>query len=240
MGANRWHRLPAWPPESIDIPWYLHGGAGLSPDSPEPDSPPDVFHHDPGDPVPTCGGALLLPPSFPAGPFDQQQIEKRDDVLVYTSAPLRAPLEVIGRIKVHLVAHSTAHATDWVARLCDVNTDGVSRNITDGILRTSQTHMQSRQRHAADEFLIDLWSTAHVFLRGHRIRVQITASCFPRWDRNFGDSPIAARNGAGPVVAAPGAQAARHFVYNNAARPSRLVLPTSRRQPTFRSSRPAS
>jgi putative CocE/NonD family hydrolase len=241
MGANRWRRLPAWPPESIDIPCYLHGGGGLSPDSPESDSPPDVFHHDPGDPVPTCGGALLLPPMFPAGPFDQQQIEKRDDVLVYTSAPLRAPLEVIGRIKVHLVAHSTAPATDWVARLCDVDTDGVSRNITDGILRTSQTHMRSRQGHAADEFLIDLWSTAHVFLPGHRIRVQITASCFPRWDRNFGDSPVSARNGAGPVVAAPGTHTAQHFVYHDAARPSRLVLPTVQAAADpFRSSRPAS
>ena len=207
MGANQWRGLPAWPPESVDIPWYLHGATGLSPDVPEPDSPPDVFHHDLADPVPTCGGALLLPPAFPAGPFDQQQIEKRDDVLVYTSPPLRATLEVIGRVKVHLVARSAPPAADWVARLCDVDAAGVSRNITDGILRSSQTPTQSL---GASEFLIDLWSTAHVFLPGHRVRVQVTASCFPRWDRN------------------PRMQAAQHFVYHDAARPSRLVLPTIR------------
>jgi len=223
MGANQWRRLSAWPPESINVPWYLHSGAELSPGSPEADSPPDAFHHDPADPVPTCGGALLLPPAFPAGPFDQQDIEKRDDVLVYTSAPLRDPLEVIGRIEVRLFAHSTA-PTDWVARLCDVDPGGVSRNITDGILRTNQAHTQGRRDPAPDEFLIDLWSTAHVFLPGHRIRVQITASCFPRWDRNFGDSPMSAGSTAGPEIAAPRIHT-QHLVYLDAARPSRLVLP---------------
>jgi uncharacterized protein len=197
MGADEWRRLPSWPPESTEASWYLHGGGLLSPDSPQPDSPPDVFHHDPGNPVPTCGGGLLLTPQFPAGPVDQRQVEQRDDVLVYTSEPLTAPLEIIGRVAVHLVAASTSPTTDWVARLCDVDIDGVSRNITDGIMRTRQTQ--------ATDILIDLWSTAHVFLPGHRIRVQIAGSCFPRWDRNL--------------------DAARQTVFHDAARPSRLVLP---------------
>ena len=196
MGINRWRHLPAWPPESINVPWYLHADGRLSPDSPEPETRPDEFDHDPRNPVPTCGGALLLPPRFPAGPFDQHQIEKRDDVLVYTSEPLAEQLEIIGRVKLHLFATSAASTADWVARLCDVDADGVSRNIVDGIVRT---------RYAASEHVVDLWSTAHVFMPGHRIRVQITGSCFPRWDRDLA--------------------AARRIVYHDAARPSRLILP---------------
>ena len=208
MGSNQWRRLPTWPPQSIDVPWYLHADGRLSPDFPEPDSPADSFEHDADNPVPTCGGALLLPPQFPAGPFDQQQIEKRDDVLVYTSEPLTDAVEVIGRVKLHLVAASTASTTtaftasttpvDWVARLCDVDADDVSRNVTDGVLRTDRP---------AAEHVIDLWSTAHVFLPGHRIRLQVTSSCFPRWDRDLNTG--------------------HRIVYHDAARPSRLVLPVT-------------
>lgn len=205
MGTNEWRCFQTWPPESVDVPWYLHADGRLSLDVPDSDSPPDAFRHDPADPVPTCGGALLMAPEFPAGPYDQRHVEERDDVLVYTGAPLRAPLEVIGRISVHLVAESTAPGTDWVARLCDVDTGGVSRNITDGILRTRL----ARAHGPAREHVIDLWSTAHVFLPGHRIRVQVASSCFPRWDRNL-------------IVA-------RQSVYHDAARPSRVILPVVRR-----------
>jgi putative CocE/NonD family hydrolase len=207
MGANEWRRFPAWPPDAVDVAWYLRSDAMLSPDPPPSDSPPDTFHHDPGDPVPTLGGALLLTPQFPAGPCDQRPVERRDDVLVYTSEPMRTPLEVIGRIKVHLVAASTASSTDWVARLCDVDGDGVSRNITDGVLRTPHAHADAAGRGRPTEYVIDLWSTAHVFLPGHRIRVQLASSCFPRWDRNL----------ALPV--------ARQSVYHDIARPSRIILP---------------
>ena len=202
MGANQWRGLPAWPPACVEEPWYLHEGGALSTEPPAPDSPPDEYLHDPHDPVPTYGGAGLLPPEHPAGPWDQRHIEARKDVLVFTSAPLESALEVIGRVRLHLAADSTADSTDWVARLCDVDADGVSRNITDGILRTS----------LAGESSVDLWSTAHVFLRGHRIRLQIASSCFPRWDRNFGAT-------AGTNVVA------RQRVHHDAARPSRLVLP---------------
>lgn len=199
MGVNEWRRFPVWPPDAVDVAWYLHTGGGLSADPPRADSPPDTFHHDAGDPVPTLGGALLLAPRFPAGPFDQRLVEKREDVLVYTSEPLRAPLEVVGRIRVHLFADST----EWVARLCDVDLDGVSRNVTDGILRTPYVDDPGRPR----EHVVDLWSTAHVFLPGHRIRLQLTASCFPRWARH--------------VAAA----ATRQSVYHDPARLSRIVLP---------------
>jgi putative CocE/NonD family hydrolase len=199
MGADQWRRLPSWPPESVQVPWYLRSDRGLSPEPPAQDSPPAVFHHDPDDPPPTHGGALLLPPRFPAGPLDQRHIEERDDVLTYTSEPLASPLEVIGRIIVHLAIDSTATTSHWVARLCDVDTDAVSRNITDGIARTNA---------GANEAVIDLWSTAHVFRPGHRLRVQITSGCFPRWQRN--------------------PSAARQSVYHDAARPSRIILPVMR------------
>jgi predicted acyl esterase len=205
--VNGWRTFPSWPPPSVDVPWYLHAGGGLSLDPSTPDSPPDGYHHDPRDPVPTCGGALLMAPEFPAGAYDQRPIEERADVLVYTSAPLRVPLEVIGRVTVHLVASSTAASADWVARLCDVDTGGVSRNLTDGIVRSQR----------ATEHVIDLWSTAHVFRPGHRVRLQLASSCFPRWDRND--------------------TGARQTVYHDAARPSRLVLPV--RSPDRADRRPA-
>jgi putative CocE/NonD family hydrolase len=199
MGVNRWRSLATWPPESVEVPWYLHEGGGLCPEPPASSCPPDVFIHDPNDPVPTLGGALLLPPDYPAGPVDQRNVETRDDVLVYTSAPLRAPLEVIGRVRLHVEADSTATCADWVARLCDVDTEGVSRNLADGIVRITQPQ--------PGEIIVDLWSTAHVFLPGHRIRVQIASSSFPRWDRNV----------CGPI--------AHQSIYHDTARPSRIVLP---------------
>ena len=200
-GIDEWRSLPTWPPEGTETTWYLHANGQLSPDSPEPTapaSPPDSFFHDPSNPVPTCGGALLISPDFPAGPVDQRQIEKRDDVLVYTSAPLEVPLTFVGSVSIHLFAESTTSPADWVVRLCDVDLDGVSRNITDGIVRTHQPGTR--------DHVIDLWSIAHVFLPGHRIRVQITGSCFPRWDLTA----------AGPRT-----------VYHDGTRPSRLILTQS-------------
>lgn len=200
MGADEWRRFPSWPPESTESAWYLHPDTSLAPYFP-PDSSPDSFDHDPDDPVPTLGGAVLLGPDFPSGPYDQSPIEQRDDVLVYTSRPMDTALEVIGRVRVELFAESTTRSTDWVARLCDVDADGVSRNIADGILRSPLAGPQPQ------ELVIDLWSTAHVFLPGHRIRLQITASCFPRWDRN------------------PASSSGRQTVHHDSVRPSRLILP---------------
>lgn len=225
MGANEWRRFPAWPPRAVDVAWYLRAGGRLAPDAPsESDSPPDTYRHDPGDPVPTVGGALLLAAQFPAGPWDQRLVEQRDDVLVYTSEPLRTPLEVVGRITVHLFAGTTAPSTDWVARLCDVDIDGVSRNVTDGVLRTRDPGEHTGDGDRNWEYMIDLWSTAHVFRAGHRARVQIASSCFPRWDRNLGSADAAAKGSQAPTT--PNAlPVARQTVYHDAARPSRIILP---------------
>jgi len=132
-----------------------------------------------------------MTPEYPAGPFDQLPIEARPDVLVYRSAPLPRDMEVTGPIIVHLWATSSARDTDFVARLTDVFPDGRSYNLTDGIVRTRYRHLLLGQEPSliepgrAYEYVIDLWATSNVFLAGHRIGLQITSSCFPRWDRNL-------------------------------------------------------
>jgi hypothetical protein len=133
--------------------------------------------YDPADPVPTRGGQLGT--AFPAGPFEQGRVEARPDVLVFTSEPLQQDLEVTGRVRVVLHAESSAPSTDWVARLCDVHPDGRSINICDGIVRVTEGADLCRRVE------IDLWSTSNVFLAGHRLRVHVTSSSFPRWDRNL-------------------------------------------------------
>jgi putative CocE/NonD family hydrolase len=178
MGRNVWRDETTWPLERARTErWHLHAGGDLSSASPAGDAAPSEVDYDPADPVPTWGGPLSLGPG--RGPVDQATIESRDDVLVFTSEQLEEDLEVTGRITARLTVASSAPSTDWVARLCDVDPDGLSVNLVDGILRIHE---------GADdvqEIEIDLWSTSNVFLAGHRLRVQITNSCFPRWDRNL-------------------------------------------------------
>jgi hypothetical protein len=167
------------------------------------------FVYDPADPVPTVGGQIVMSPAFPAGPFDQAPVEARDDVHVFTSEPLSADMEVTGRVRVVLHAESSAPSTDWVARLCDVHPGGRSFNLCDGILRVSKGADTCRTVE------IDLWSTSNVFLAGHRLRVQVTSSSFPRWDRNLntGDQSVAR------------IEVARQRLHHGPERPSWIELP---------------
>jgi len=147
---------------------------------------PDRFVYDPDNPVPTCGGNTLI---IPMGVQDQRQVETRQDVLVYTSAPVAAPLEVTGPMVVKLFASSSAVDTDFTAKLVDVRPDGYAQNLADGVLRAR--YRASRMRPAVltpDQvygLTIDLWATSHVFLPGHRVRLEISSSNFPRFDRNL-------------------------------------------------------
>jgi putative CocE/NonD family hydrolase len=213
MGVNRWRHIDRWPPRATKVPWYFHPDRRLSPAPPPEHQQPDAFQHDPANPVPTHGGALLLTDDFPAGPLDQREAEQRPDVLAFTSAPLAEALEVVGRVRAHLIAASSAPSTDWIVRLCDVAPDGTSLNITDGVVRVEHAAAEPR------EHTIDLWSTAHVFLPGHRLRVQVTSSNFPRWDRNLG--------GATEIAAASAPLVARQFIFHDAARPSHILLPVT-------------
>jgi hypothetical protein len=180
MGANRWRDETSWPPSgATEQRWYFRSSGELTTSPPSASDTASEFTYDPADPVPNVGGQTLSSPRWPPGPIDQTAIESRADVLVFTSEPLTRGLEVTGPVRVVLHAHSSTTSTDWVARLCDVHPDGRSYGLCDGILRIV---------HNADELRrheLDLWSTSNLFRRGHRLRVHVTSSSFPRWDRNL-------------------------------------------------------
>jgi len=213
MGRNVWRDENEWPLQRAKSQrYYLRADRSLTLGGPEAEEGATEFVYDPADPAPTLGGQLVMTSAHPAGPRDQARVEARPDVCVFTSEPLEEELEVTGRVRVILHAVSSAPSTDWVARLCDVHPDGRSFNLCDGILRVIE---------GADNvgrYEIDLWSTSNVFLTGHRIRVHVTSSSFPRWDRNLntGDQD------------SPRFQAARQRVFHVADRPSFIDLPVIR------------
>jgi hypothetical protein len=232
MGANVWRDEQEWPlARAVETRYYLHseghantlnGDGLLSTAVPEAESS-DQYHYDPANPVTTRGGALLMTPEFPAGPFDQRPTEGREDVLVYSTPPLEQDVEVTGPIMVHLWAVSSAPDTDFVARLVDVAPDGYAQNLTDGIIRARYR----RFAHGEDpsllepgqtyEYEIDLWATSNVFKQGHRIRLDITSSNFPRWDRNPNTGHDFGTDSEGVV--------AQQTILHDAEHPSHVVLP---------------
>lgn len=237
MGENRWRGFDAWPPPGATTEsWYFHsaGGAntsagdGVLSRTPPGDEPPDQYAYDPRDPVPTRGGALLMPALFPTGPVDQRPNEARPDVLCYTSAPLERDYLAIGAVSVTLYAASSAPDTDFVARLVDVYPDGRAIAVTDGIIRASarESYPAPGEIHPTRptpiepdrvySYTLDLWATALVFQAGHRIRIEVTSSNFPRWDRNL-------NTGQDGFVSAETA-VARQRIFHDATRPSRLTL----------------
>jgi putative CocE/NonD family hydrolase len=199
MGANVWRDEQEWPlARAINTRYYLHshgrantlsGDGLLSTETPAAEAV-DQFVYDPANPVMTRGGALLMTPEFPGGIFDQRPTEQREDVLVYSTPPLDQDIEVTGPITVHLWATSSAPDTDFVARLVDVHPDGYARNLTDGIIRARYRGFTQGEAPSliepekAYEYTIDLWATSNVFKAGHCIRLDVTSSNFPRWDRN--------------------------------------------------------
>jgi hypothetical protein len=210
MGRNEWRDLSSWPPQHVKIErWFLHSDRSVSTRGPESADRESAFEYDPANPAPTLGGNGVMSPGYPAGPVDQATLEARHDVLVFTSDPLEHDLEVTGRVRVVLHAQSSAPSTDWVARLCDVHPDGRSFNVCDGILRIAERAHED----ACHE--IDLWSTSNVFLRGHRLRVHITSSSFPRWDRNLNTGN----------QRDPRHEVAHQHVHHAAERPSYIELP---------------
>jgi len=212
MGANTWRDENEWPPaRAVDTPWYLRADDVLSLNAPGADEEYDSYVYDPVDPVITRGGNLVMATDFPPGPFDQAAVEQRSDVLVYTSEPLPQDIEVTGRIRATLFAATDAPSTDWVVRLCDVDRQGISRNITDGILRINA------EPNTIGEYQIDMWSTSNLFRAGHRIRIQVTSSNFPRWDRN--------PNTGEPPQTATTLRSAQQLIFHDGSHASHIVLP---------------
>ncbi len=198
MGVNQWRDEAEWPPKGVRMTRYylesgghansLNGDGTLTP-QPVMKSLHDVFIFDPHNPVPTRGGAVCCNPQiFPWGPMDQRPVEQRSDVLVYTTPVLRDDLEVTGRIEVTLNAASTAPDTDFTAKVVDVQPNGVAINLTDGLLRARFRNSLSKPElmkpGSVVEYKIDAGVTSNVFLKGHRIRIEISSSNFPRFDRN--------------------------------------------------------
>jgi len=217
MGENRWRSADEYPlPGTRYTNWYLRQAGQLDPRPPSGPEPADSYDYDPEQPVPTLGGSTL---NIPAGAFDQRPIEGR--CLVYTSDVLARDLTIIGNVRCILYASSSAPDTDWVVRLTDVHPDGFSRLLCDGILRAryrqSWTTPALLTPHEVYEFVVDLWATANTFLAGHRLRVAITSSSFPRFDRNL--------NTGGVFGAETGGQVARNLIIHDAQRPSHIILP---------------
>jgi len=227
MGANRWRTENEWPPARARItPYYLRGGPGasqvslydgrLSAEAPAGAEGPVSYAYDPRDPVPTLGGNTLY---IPSGPTDHRKADARS--LTFTTEPLAEDLEVTGPVKAVLYAMSSAVDTDWVVRLSDVYPDGRSILIVDGILRARYRDSMTEPSLIAPDrvyrYDIDLWATSNVFKAGHRLRVSVTSSNFPRWDRNLNtaESP---ETGTRPETAV-------NTVFFDPPRPSHLLLP---------------
>lgn len=231
MGENRWRAENEWPlTRATYTKYYFHSSGkanGLRGDgllSPEPprSEPADVYVADPRNPVPTRGGGLCCwPAAVPGGAFDQRPIEERADVLVYTTPVLEHDVEVTGPVVVNLYAATSAADTDFTAKLVDVHPDGYARNLTDGIIRARYRESKTRgtllKPGEVYEYTIDVWATSNVFKAGHRIRVEIASSNFPRFDRN----PQTGEHSGEADRLEPALQR----VFHDALRPSHIVLP---------------
>jgi len=231
MGTNVWKQADNWPPsECVEKTFFLdsegkansHLGDGqLSAESPNC-SGSDHYICNPLDPVPSIGGASLFLHA-PAGPMDQRPAEERDDVLCYTSEELDKAVTIVGIPRAEIFVETSAVDTDFFVRICDVYPDGRSMLVTDGGMR-----MAHREEMASPvpvipgecyKLEIDLTSTAMCFLPGHRLRIEITSSCFPRFIRNLNSAKDPTEEIESDAVIA------RQIVHHSTDRLSRLILP---------------
>jgi putative CocE/NonD family hydrolase len=215
MGSGACRDFAAWPPPGyLPQPWYLQGQRGLSPVRGElAQSEPDRYRFDPADPTPSVGGTSLTANS---GPRDNRKLESRQDVLVYTSAPLERDVEIIGQVRVELYVKSSLQNTDFFVRLCDVFPDGKSINLSDAIIRLGPEQFKLAENGILKvEF--DLWPTANCFKIGHCVRVQVSSGSHPRYTRN---------NGSGePLGSAVELRPADQQVFHDPLHPSAVFLP---------------
>lgn len=233
MGENKWRFENEWPPRQAKLTnFYLHsqgranslnGNGRLSQDTPD-DEVPDIFTYDPGNPVLSIGGhSCCIDTLTPMGAFDQRPQEYRNEVLVYTSEVLTEAVEVIGTVEVTLYAASTAVDTDFTAKLVDVHPDGRAINIGEGIIRARYRESLEQptliEPGQVYEYKILVGSTANVFKAGHQIRLEISSSNFPTFDRNT--------NSGKPLVEAGPADwfVATQTVFHDNRYPSHVVLP---------------
>jgi putative CocE/NonD family hydrolase len=230
MGENVWRDEQEFPLARTQYTkYYLHSNHGangatsdgqLSVTAPSEERP-DRFDYDPRNPVPTIGGRLCCGVAQPPGPFDQRPNESRPDVLIFSTPPVGKDLEVTGFITLELYASTSAVDTDFTALLADVDNSGYARFLTDGIVRARYRNTTARPEEIIPgkvyKYVIDLWATGNVFKKGHRLRLYISSSNFPRFNRNpnTGESML----GASRMVNA------RQTIYHEGKYSSALILP---------------
>lgn len=221
MGVNKWQHAQEWPlPGTKFTPYYLGGGHVLS-DAKPSGAGTDSYKYDPNNPVPTLGGNNCCGTPTLAGPKDQRPIESRNDVVGYTSDALRSPVAIAGPVRMKLFAGTDGRDTDWMIKLVDVYPDGFAMNVAEGMLRARFRNgvdkMELLQPGQVYEYEIDMAGTANVFQPGHRIRVDITSSNFPQFDRN--------PNTGEDLGASSKTRVAAQTLHHGAAKASHILLP---------------
>jgi uncharacterized protein len=212
-GSGQWRELPDWPPaDATPATWYLQSRGLLADAAPDSAAIATSFRYDPADPTPSVGGRIMSMTS--AGSRDNTALERRDDVLTFSTAPLTDPVEVAGVPVVRLYVSSDNGHCDVFARLCDVDKRGVSRNLTDQIVRLTPDRLTPGK---ATEVSLRLTDVSHVFLAGHRIRLQLSGGAHPRFGRNLG-------TGEDPATSTTLAPTTLHVLHNSE-HPSVLSLP---------------
>lgn len=209
MGEEKWRDFPSWPPPGYE-PRRLHlqPGGALSAEAPA-DSSPDGYRYDPADPTPAVGGVRMAF-GVKSGRVDNTALEARPDVHTYTTSVLDEDAEVIGEVSAEIFFRSSLPYADVFVRLCDVDADGRSTNVCDGLISLTGADELTRAT-------VTLWPTAYRFKRGHRIRVQVSSGAFPRYNRNPGTGE--------PRSTAATLRAADQQVYHDPQHPSAVILP---------------
>jgi uncharacterized protein len=219
-GAGEWRYAETWPPAgTVERQWTLRaagellsadGGSSAHPGPVPPEGSASRFTYDPADPTPSVGGPALGGGSAVA---DNRALEHRSDVLVFTSLPLAAPVDVIGTPTARILVSSDNPNHDLFVRICDVDPEGQSRNVSDRLIRLDDVPFTDGPREA----VLELWPLAHRFATGHRIRVQVSGGAFPRWARNpgTGEPPATATRLVPQTVS----------VHHDTAHPSFVILP---------------
>lgn len=230
MGENVWRDEQEFPlARTRYTKYHLHSArgangptsdGGLSLTAPGSERP-DQFEYDPKNPVPTIGGRLCCGAAVPPGPFDQRANESRADVLIFSTPPLERDLEVTGFVSLEVYASTSAVDTDFTALLADVDQSGYARFLTDGVVRARYRNGTERPEEVVPgkvyKYTIDLWATSNVFKKGHRLRLYISSSNFPRFNRN--------PNTGEPMLGASHMVDARQTIYHDRKYSSSLTLP---------------
>jgi len=231
MGKNVWREEESWPlARAHETRYFLHSGGKantLSGDGTLSAAAPtseavDKYVYDPANPAPTHGGPLCCDGKHqPPGAFDQRPVENRDDVLVYTTPAFRQDTEVTGRISLEVFVSTSAVDTDFTGKVVDVGPDGFARNLTEGILRgryrSSREKAELMNPGEVYKLTLSLWSTSNVFLAGHKLRLEVSSSNFPRFDRNLNTGEEQARS--------KHMVKATNTIYHDREHPSALIVP---------------